>query len=295
MKSLFEKLNYDSVLISDGAWGTMLQAKGLQAGDCPELWNIEYPDRVGQVAAAYVEAGSQLILTNTFGGSTFKLANYNLHHKTGELNRAGVEISKKVAGDDVFVIASVGPTGKIMQPLGNISEDEMFNCFQLQIASQVEGGPNAILIETMSDLREAVTAVRAAKSLTHIPVMVTMTFERGKRGYRTMMGVDIKQTVETLSNEGVDILGTNCGNGIEQIIEIVTEMRSYTDKHIIAHPNAGLPKLVGDRTIFDQTPAEMAQHIPSLIKAGANIIGGCCGTTPDHIKAVSGQLRGLKL
>lgn len=295
MKDLFTELNSGRIILSDGAWGTMLQNMGLQSGECPEYWNLTHPDRVKEVAATYVKTGSNIVLTNTFGGSCFKLSNYDLQDKTQQINRRGVELSKEAAGDNVLVAASVGPTGKFLQPLGEVSQEEMYTAFCEQISAMVDGGANAILIETMSDLSEATLAVKAAKEVSSLPVMATMTFEKGKLGYRTMMGFSINQTVKALNDANADILGTNCGNGIEQICEIIAEMRKFTSKFLIAHPNAGLPKLVNNKTVFNQTPEEMAQYIHDLIRVGANIIGGCCGTTPDHIEAMAQQIKNFKL
>jgi len=294
MRNLFKELDSGKIILSDGAWGTMLQEKGLQAGDCPELWNLAFPDRVKAVAETYVKAGSDLILTNTFGGSLFKLINYDLQDKVQQLNRLGVVLSKEAAGENVFVAASMGPTGKFLQPLGEVSEEEMFAVFCDQVSAQADGGADAILIETMSDVNEASLAVKAAKDVTKLPVMATMTFEKGKQGYRTMMGVSVEQAVKGLTDAGADILGTNCGNGIEQICEIIAEMRKFTSKYLIAQPNAGLPKLVDNKTVFDQTPQIMARFIPDLINAGANIVGGCCGTTPAHIKVMAQQVENFK-
>jgi len=294
MKTLIAKLEAGEILVSDGAWGTMFQKMGLQAGECVEEWNISQPSQVRAVAAAYVAAGSEIILTNTFGGSSLKLKNYNLQNRTSEINRLGVMLSKEAAGAHVKVAASVGPTGKFLQPFGETTGTEMFDVFSEQISAQIAGGADAIIIETMSDLSEAIIAVKAAKSITTRPVLVTMTFEKGKQGYRTMMGVSVKEAVMSLTDNGVDMIGTNCGNGIEQICEIIAEIRKYTSKFVIAHPNAGMPKLIGTQTIFDQSPIEMAAYVPELIKAGANIIGGCCGTTPDHISAIVQQIATMR-
>lgn len=295
MESILSYLTSGRILLSDGAWGTMLQNLGLQTGDCPEQWNLTQPHLVEEVATAYINAGSQLILTNTFGASPFKLDSYGLRDKTKEINKQGVLISRQAAGDNAYVAASVGPTGKFLQPLGEVSENEMLDAFCEQISGQAEGGADAILIETMSDIGEALMAVKAAQKETSLPVMVTMTFERGKQGYKTMMGIDIKRAVNVLAEADVSVFGTNCGNGIEQIIEIIAEMRIYTKKPLIAHPNAGLPRLEGDRTIFDQKPEVMASYVADLIKSGAQIIGGCCGTTPEYIKAMAEQIKLLNL
>jgi len=180
-------------------------------------------------------------------------------------------------------------------PLGEVNEDDMYDNFMQQISAQVDGGADCILIETMTDLGEATIPIKAAKAASKLPIITTMTFEKGKHGFRTMMGVSTKQAVEALTEAGTDIIGTNCGNGIEQTCEIIAEMRNYTTKYLIAHPNAGLPKLKHGKTVFDQTPDEMVMFIPNLLKAGAQIIGGCCGTTPAHIKAMAQKIHDLNL
>lgn len=294
MSDILERLNSGEILLSDGAWGTMFQVMGLQPGNCPEYWNLTHPEKVKVVAASYVEAGADIILTNTFGGSSYKLANYDLQDRTKEINRVGVALSREVAGKNILVAASVGPTGKFLQPLGEVSEEEMFDVFCEQISAQVEGGTDAILIETMSDLAEARLAIKAGRSVTSLPIMATMTFERGKQGFRTMMGVSIREAVNCLTEAGVDVVGTNCGNGIELMCDIIREMRSYTKKFLIAHPNAGMPKLIDNKTVFDQSAEKMAQHVSNLIDAGANIIGGCCGTTPEHISAMAQKILKFK-
>lgn len=291
MKNILDVLARRRILLADGAWGTMLQEAGLVPGDCPEEWNLTNPDKIRNIASQYVEAGSQIILTNTFGGSSFKLSNYNLQDKVREINYTGVKLSRDVVGENAYVFSSVGPTGKFLEPLGEVSEDEMYEVFRQQIVAQEEGGADVILIETMSDLKEAKIAARAAIENTRIPTAVTMTFEKGQAGFRTMMGVTIESAVRELDDLGVALIGTNCGNGIEQIVSIVEEMRGYTDKYIIAQPNAGMPTLVNGRTQFEQSPAEMASHVRQLIEAGANVIGGCCGTTPDHIKEISAIMK----
>ena len=291
MNIIFKKLKQKKILVSDGAWGTMLQSKGLKAGECPEEWNISHPEEVKSIAAAYIEAGADIVLTNSFGGSELKLSGFGYENQTENFNRTAAQLSKEAAKDNVFVFGSVGPSGYLLAPLGTITEDQMIANFKIQIKGLSEGGADAILIETMTDLGEAITAVKAAREICELPVFVTMTFDKGKQGYRTIMGTTIEQAVNTLVENNVDVLGTNCGNGIEQIVEIIAEFRQYTDKYLIAHPNAGLPRLVNGETVFDQTPNDMARHVPGLIKAGANIIGGCCGTGPHHIKAIAQQIK----
>ena len=287
MNKLLKLLQQNKILISDGAWGTMLQSGGLKPGDCAEEWNVSHPEVIRSIADSYIQAGADIILTNSFGGSPLKLAGYGFAERAEELNFAAASVSRKAADDRVLVFASVGPTGQFLEPIGNITELEMIENFKIQIKALAKGGADAILIETMSDLSEAVCAVKATREVCDLPVAVSMTFERGARGYRTMMGVSIPDAVEQFSLINVDVIGTNCGNGIEQVVEIVTELRQNTDKYLIAQPNAGLPKLVEGETVFDQSAETMAEFIPDLIRAGANIIGGCCGTGPDHIKAMA--------
>ncbi len=287
MKKIKNLLDDGMILLADGAWGTMLQAYGLKPGECPEEWNITHPDEVSGIARRYIEAGSQIVLTNTFGGSAFKLRNYDLQDRVAQINYDGVRLSKQAAFEKAYVFSSVGPTGKFIEPIGDVSEADMYEVFKEQIGAQAKAGADCILIETMSDLKEASIAARAALENTNLPVAVTLTFERGKSGYKTMMGITIEQAVRELERVGVDFLGTNCGNGIHEMIDIVKEMRIYTDKYIIAQPNAGKPRLVDGRTLFEQGPKIMASAVPGLIQAGANIVGGCCGTTPEHIRAIA--------
>ena len=290
MNIIFERLKQKKILISDGAWGTMLQSKGLKAGECPEEWNISHPDVVKSIAAEYIKAGAEIVLTNSFGGSEFKLSGFGYENRTKNINLAAAQLSREAAGDNVLVFGSVGPSGQLLTPLGTKTEEQMIENFRIQIKGLSEGGADAILIETMIDVGEAIAAVKAARDVCNLPVAVTMTFDKGKQGYRTMMGTTIEQVINTLVENNVDVLGTNCGNGIEQIVEIIAEFRQYTDKYLIAQPNAGLPRLVKGETVFDQTPNDMAKHVPNLIKAGANIIGGCCGTRPDHINAIAQKI-----
>lgn len=283
--TLLDKLKNGKTLISDGSWGTFLQQKGLQAGDCPELWNVERPDDVLEIAKSYVDAGSDMIETNSFGGSRYKLEMYGLQDKVYELNKAAAEISRKAAGPDKTVLGSIGPTGKLIM-MGDVTEDDLYNAFKEQSMALEEGGADALVIETMSDITEAACAIKASKKNTKCTIICTMTFEKSAPGqYNSMMGATPTEMVEQLIPLGVDIIGANCGNGIEGMIEIVKEVRNVNKEiPILVHANAGIPQLVDGETVFPESPDQMASCVGGLIDAGANIIGGCCGTFPEHIK-----------
>lgn len=289
MQSLLERVKAGEILISDGAMGTFLQAKGLKPGECPESWCVSHPDVVRDIAAAYVAAGADIVETDSFGGTSFKLKEYGLQDKVGEFNRAAARLAKEAMGDKGYVAASVGPTGQIAEDEGgNVSEEQLYESFKEQVVALAEGGADALCIETMSSAIEASLAVKAAKENTSLPIICTFTFEPGQRGFRTMMGVDPVRSAKAAVEAGADVVGANCGNGIANMIEIVTQIRAaLPDVPILVHANAGMPVLEDGKSVFKETPADMAARVPELIAAGANIIGGCCGTTPDHIAAMA--------
>jgi len=290
MGALLNLLADKKVLVSDGAWGTMLQGKGLAPQHCPEEWNVSHAEEVQSVAAQYARAGSDMILTNTFGGSATKLAKMGYGNRVREFNLAGARNSLQGA-PGVLVAGSVGPTGQFIQPLGSATVEEMESVFSEQIEALLEAGLKAICIETMTAVEEAAAAVRAARKLdAKLDIITTFTFDPTPNGFKTIMGVDPQRVAEELPQTGANVIGANCGNGIEQMIDITIEFRKYTDLPILIHANAGLPELVDGQTVFRQGPEEMAAHARALLDAGANIIGGCCGTTPEHIAAIKTAL-----
>lgn len=290
MGAILNLLAEKKILISDGAWGTMLQARGLTPDDCPEEWNVSHADDVKAVAAAYAQAGSDLILTNTFGGSSMTLARLGYQDRAEEFNFAGAQNSLQGA-PGAIIAGSIGPTGEFLQPLGAATPEEMAAVFSQQISALLKAGVHALCVETMTALDEAVCAVGAARALDpQIDIIATFTFDPTPGGYKTMMGVDPQQVAEAIPAAGADIIGANCGNGIVQMIEITNELRKHTDLPILIHANAGLPELVDGKTVFLQSPEAMAGHAKQLADAGASIIGGCCGTTPAHIAAMKAAL-----
>lgn len=290
MGRLLKRIEEGKILVSDGAWGTFLQAKGLKPGDCPELWNLDKADEVVDIARQYVLAGSDMVETNSFGANRYKLDYFELDDMVYSLNKAAAEASRKAVGPDGIVLGSVGPTGKFLIT-GEVSEAELFSAFEEQARGLRSGGADAIIVETMTDLEEAVIAVRAAKS-TGLDVVCTMTFDLLPDGtYRSMMGVAPADMVEPLLEAGADVLGTNCGNGLAGMVNIVREIRSVNaEVPILVHANAGLPEYVDGQTRFPETPEMMAEHVDALVEAGAIILGGCCGTGPDHIRAIRNRL-----
>ena len=292
MKSLLEALRRGRPLVSDGAWGTFLYQRGLQPGECPELWNVTRRADVAAIAESYIAAGADMILTNSFGGSPHKLTGYGLADRAAELNEAAAAISRAAAGDDHFVLGSMGPTG-VMLMMGEVPEEELAAGFAMQAVALKKGGVDALCLETFSALDEACLAIRAAKAATGLEIACTFTFEKTPAGeFRTMMGVSPEEMVEGVKEAGADIIGTNCGNGFEQMIEIVRAIRRVdAATPVLVHANAGKPQYVDGKTVFPETPEMMAAHLEELLAAGANIVGGCCGTGPAHIRALAEKIR----
>lgn len=283
-----ELLNSGKILVADGAWGTFLIQKGLQPGECPELWNINLPGEILDIATKYIQAGSDLIGTNSFGANRIKLKYYGLEKQVAEINIAAAEISREAAGNEHIVMGSVGPTGKLLV-MGEITEDEVYDIYREQVIALEKGGADAISIETMSDLAEAKIAIQAAKENSNCEVICTMTFEKTPDGsFFTMMGVSPYEMAKVLVSAGADIIGSNCGSGSGIMSEIVREIRSVNkDIPVIIQANAGIPVYQDGKTSYPENPDEMATYINDLVKAGANIIGGCCGTTPEHIERIT--------
>jgi 5-methyltetrahydrofolate--homocysteine methyltransferase len=269
----------DGPVLADGAWGTELQKRGLAVGASPDLWNLEHPELVAAVAQSYVDAGSRVILTNTFRANRAALAG-----DIGTINRAGAQISRQAAAGRACVFASLGPTGKMLMA-GEIERDQVSSAFAEQSEALAEGGADALVIETVSDLEEASLALAAARK-TGLPVIVSFTFDAGGNRDRTMTGATPEQAAQRMHEEGAAGIGANCGMGIAGYVSICRRLRAATSLPIWIKPNAGLPEMLNGIPAYTTKPEEFARHVPALTEAGANFVGGCCGTTPDFIRAI---------
>lgn len=285
---MIAELVQDGPVVTDGAWGTQLQERGLEVGECPDLWNLAHPERVEAVARAYVEAGSRVILTNTFRANRIALAGCGAANRVVEINRAGAAISRRAAAGRALVFASIGPSGKMLVG-GEIGEEELAAAFREQSLALAEGGADALVVETLSDPAEARLAVAAARS-TGLPVVASMVFDTGKNRDRTLMGTTPEQAAAELTAAGADVIGANCGCGVAGYVAICRRLRAATDRPVWIKPNAGLPQLVDGRAVYTMTPEEFAGYAPVFQEAGANFIGGCCGTGPEFIRAVKEAL-----
>lgn len=288
MVALIAGLIKDGPVLTDGSWGTQIMRRGLKPGESPDAWNLTHPDKVEEVARAYVDAGSRVILTNTFGANRFVLAKFGLEGAVAEINARGVEISRKAADKRALVFASMGPSGKLLAAR-DVTVSDLRAAFEEQASSLAQAGPDAIVVETMMDLDEARIASEAALA-TGLPVIACMVFAAGKAKDRTMMGATPEQVAQSLAAVGVDGIGANCGQGIEGFIPICERMRAKTDLPLWMKANAGLPERVNGQAVYRTTPEEFASFIPGLVRAGANFVGGCCGTDERFIRAVKHAL-----
>lgn len=289
MNPLTQRLLSQGPVITDGAWGTQLQARGLSTGEFPDAWNLTHADKVAEVARAYVEAGSQIILTNTFGANRIRLAEAGLADRVAEINRKGVEISRIAAQGRAMVFASIGPSGKMIMT-GETTPEDLRTAFGEQAQALAAGGADALVVETMADVEEAKVAVEGARTA-GLPVVACMVFDSGKDKDRTMMGNTPEQVAEALTDAGADVIGANCGQGIAGFVKICERLHAATPRPIWIKANAGLPEMVEGRAVYRTRPEEFAGYVPALVEAGASFIGGCCGTSPDFIRLVKQALQ----
>jgi 5-methyltetrahydrofolate--homocysteine methyltransferase len=291
VEPLLDRLSGGEIVVGDGAIGTQLLEQGLEAGQCPEVLNLEHPEILSEFAGRYLEAGAEILTTNTFGGSPLKLRLNSLEDRTEEINWNAVKAVRGVAGDRAYVSGSIGPTGAVLKPYGDAAEDEVYGAFERQVRVLVDAGVDLFCVETMFDLREATLAVRAAKALSpNTPVMASMTFDATPKGYYTIMGTNIEESAAGLVEAGADVVGTNCGFGIEKMIEIARELVHHASVPVIVQSNAGLPEVRGGEVMYAESPEFMADRIANLIELPVSVIGGCCGTSPEHIRAIRERL-----
>jgi 5-methyltetrahydrofolate--homocysteine methyltransferase len=290
MPDLRKKLSEPGILVMDGATGTQLQKMGLPAGKAPEMWNLENPEAVKRHYQAYIEAGADAILTNSFGGSRPRLEMEKSGHLTHQINVAAAALAREVAGEGVLVLGSIGPTGQLMEPMGQLTYEQAVDYFAEQAAALAEGGADSIHIETMSDLREAKAAIEGAHRATDLPVTVTMSFDMHGR---TMMGVRPEEAVKELSSLDVLAVGVNCGRTLEENLAALTAMRTAAPEvTLIAKPNAGLPRMEGNiEAVYDVTPEIMADYALKFGRQHVKMLGGCCGSNPSHIAALKATLK----
>lgn len=294
MESILTRIKNGEVLVADGAMGSLLmaRAKDLIQGKCPEVINLSRTDVLAEVAGLYADAGAEVIQTNTFGGSPLKLSDYRLEDQFEAINRAAVEAVKNTVAGKAYVSASCGPSGKMLKPYGKVEPEEMADNFERQLRVIIEAGADIICVETMTDIQEAIIAIKAARKIDgSIPVMATMTYNLTPRGFYTMMGVNIEKASKELEAAGANIIGSNCGNGIENMIKIAQEYRKHSQLPLIIQSNAGLPEMKDDVAVYPETPGFMAEKSKELAAVGVSVIGGCCGTTPDHIRAICAAVK----
>jgi 5-methyltetrahydrofolate--homocysteine methyltransferase len=286
--SLIDRLIAEGPVLTDGAWGTELQARGLPPGELGDVWNLSHAERVEEVARAYVDAGSRIILTNTFRANRVALERHREDARGAAINRAGVEISRRAARERALVFASIGPSGKLLMA-GDVTEAQLVSAFTEQAQALATAGADGLVVESMTDLVEARIAVAAATA-TGLPVVACMVFDAGKNRDRTMMGIAPQQAATELVRAGAQVVGANCGIGVEAYVPICAALASATDRPVWIKPNAGIPEFVNGNIVYRMTAERFASHVPALLAAGARFIGGCCGTTPEFVAALRRQL-----
>lgn len=277
-------------LLGDGATGTQLQQLGLAPGACGEQWNSDHPERVRQVHRAYLDAGADLLTTNTFGGTSFVLAGHGAGARVRELNAGGARLAREIAGDQAWVLGDIGPFGGMLEPLGEATSEDISVAFRAQATALLEGGADLLLVETMSDPDEAALAVRAAKAAGAEFVIATFSFQRAAAGYRTMMGTGVAPALAAVIAAGADAVGANCGTelSLDDYVKLTAELvAAAAGRPVIVQPNAGSPRLVDGQVRYDESAAEFAAAVPRFLAAGARLVGGCCGSTPAHVTAMS--------
>ncbi len=281
-------------LLCDGAMGTQLQARGLKPGECGERWNIDAPDRVADVHRHYIESGCELITTNTFGGTSIALERHGLAARVDDFNQGGARIARQAAGPGRWVLGDVGPLGDLLEPWGEISTETAARAFKEQAVALLAGGADAILVETMSDPQEAAVAIAAAREAGAALVIATFAFQGAGESFRTMMGSTVRDCMGAALKAGAAVVGANCGTNLSlaDYLRLARELVGAANgRPVIIQPNAGAPRLVDGHAVYDESAAELAAFVPEFLSAGVRVMGGCCGTTPEHLKAMADALR----
>lgn len=290
MKKNILELLKERVVLFDGATGTQLIERGLKKGECPETWNLDRSLQVKEVHQLYFDAGADVVITNTFGATPAKLNKFNLRDRMEQINRAAVALAKEVCPEDKYVAGSMGPTGLFLPPVGKATPQEIAESYKAQAEILAESGVDLIIIETQYDLKEAVEAVIAAKS-TGLPVFVTMTFDKKKRGYFTMMGNSVEDSVKELGINGADVVGANCTLDSKNYVELTRVLKKSTDLPILVQPNAGQPETRGEKVYYQETPEQFTKNAALMLEAGADAIGSCCGSTPEFTRQLANLIR----
>jgi 5-methyltetrahydrofolate--homocysteine methyltransferase len=285
MERFLDRLRNGGSVVADGAWGTMLIERGLPIGRAPETWTLERPEVLREIASAYLTAGAEILTSNTFGGSRIRLRQHHLDHRFEDVNEGAIRLLREAAGGRAWISGSIGPTGRLLAPHGDLDPAEAFTVFFDQARVLAEAGADILTIETMTDLVEAVAAVRAARQAAPaLPIVATMTFDLTKRGPFTVMGNRVADAARELAAAGADVVGANCGAGLEAMLVVAEEFRRHASVPVAIRPNAGLPVREGSRLIYPETPEMFAAAVPRF---GVAVFGGCCGTTPAHTAAVT--------
>lgn len=291
-----EQLNKRTLLL-DGAMGTMLQAYGLESGGCSEEWNISHPQVVQKIHQEYIKAGADVILTNTFGANRIKLRSFGREADILKINEIAVSIAKGAIDKEgslekrIFIAGSVGPTGKILEPYGDLKVSELYENYKEQVVILEKAGVDLIILETFYDLEEIKAALKATKENTDLMVIASMTFDKN---LKTIYGVDPERAVTVIENKGADGVGANCGTGPEVLYKVLKIMKKVSKTYLMVEPNAGMPELLEGKVVYPASPKIMADYTEKFVKLGLNLIGGCCGTTPLHIKAMSDKIKNKK-
>lgn len=285
MEILGRKWEKGRILIADGAWGTEFFKRGLMQGHPPDEWNVSHPEIVREITREYLEAGAEVILTNTFGANRLRLEHHGLADRTREINIQAARLAREVTGDRAIVAGDIGPSGRLLA-LGEVDARELFDAYAEQAASLREGGADWIVVESMTDAEEMAIAVKASRQSTDCPIVACMTYNRTPKGYRTMMGNSPELCVERAQSEGASVIGANCGSGIEDYVPLAPVLRGLTAMPVWVKANAGVPQIVGGKVVYPLSPEQFASFVPALIDAGVDAIGGCCGTDPRFIREV---------